>query len=239
MTASVPTERKPSLWEDLLEIFYAPTAVFERRRETPAFGLALLVLVVVLLGLTLAFRGIMEPVFDVEFTRNMAAAAAKNPQLTPERIAQAKAMAGKFLIPGVVGTWLILPLLLGLVYWVIGKVLDSKAQLGQIMMVAVYACFPRVIESILGALQLLVLPESSITSRYSITLGLGRFIDPANHLLLAILGRVDVFTLWITFLLGVGMAVMGRMPKGRAFVAAGLMWVVGAIPSLWGAVQAG
>lgn len=233
MTVPLSAERPPSLWEDLLEIFYAPTAVFTRRRETPAFGLALLVLVLVMFGLTLAFRGIMEPLFDIEWSRNMALAARSNPQLTPERIAQAKVVAQKFLLAGVVGTWFILPLLTGLVFWLIGKVLDSKAEIGQVMMVSTYAFFPRVIEAIAGAVQLLVLPENGLTSRYSISLGVGRFLDPSNHLLLAILGRVDLFTLWITALLGIGISVMGQMPRGRAFLAAVLMWVVGGLPGLW------
>ena len=233
MTVPLSAERPPSLWEDLLEIFYAPTAVFTRRRETPAFGLALLVLVLVMFGLTLAFRGIMEPLFDIEWKRNMALAAQGNPQLTPERIAQARVVAQKFLLAGVVVTWFILPLLTGMGLWLIGRVLDGKAEIGQVMMVSTYAFFPRAIETIAGAVQMLVLPENGLTSRYSISLGVGRFLDPSNHLLLAILGRVDLFTLWITALLGIGMSIMGQMPRGRAFLAAALMWVVGGLPGLW------
>ena len=66
MTA-MADDRPPSVWEDLLEIFYAPRAVFERRRETPAFGLALIVFTVLVVGLSFAFRGAMEPVFDAEY----------------------------------------------------------------------------------------------------------------------------------------------------------------------------
>jgi hypothetical protein len=238
MTVSVPKERPPSLWEDLLEIFYAPTVVFTRRRETPAFGVALVVFVLVMFGLTFAFRGLMEPVFDVEINRSMAAAARNNPQMTPEAIEAGKAMAKKFVLPGVAVTLCILPLLVGLVFWVIGKLFDSKAEIGQVMMVATYAFFPRVIETIINAVQMLVLPEDGITSRFSLTLGVGRFLDPSNMVLMAILGRLDVFTLWITFLLGTGMAVMGRIPKGRAYLAAALMWVVGGLPAILGALRA-
>src|SRR5574338_1192745 len=238
MTVSVPAERPPSLWEDLLEIFYAPTAVFTRRRETPAFGLALLVLAVAMFCLSLAFKDLMQPLFDVEWKRSMALAAQKNPQLTPEVMEKGRAMAEKFILIGPAVTMLVLPLLTGLVYWVIGKVLDSKAEIGQVMMVSTYAYFPKLIETLVGAGQLLILPEESLTSRYSVTLGVGRFVDPSNPVLLAIVGRLDLFTLWITYLLAVGMMVMGRMPKGRAFLAAALMWVVGALPGLWGAVRA-
>lgn len=238
MTVSVPAERPPSLWEDLLEIFYAPTAVFTRRRETPAFGLALVVLAVVIFVLSLAFKDLMQPLFDVEWKRSMALAAQRDPRITPEVMDRGRAMAEKFMLFGPAVTMLVLPLITGLVYWVIGKVLDSKAEIGQMMMVSTYAYFPKLLETIVAAGQLLVLPEGSLTSRYSVTLGAGRLVDPSHPLLLAIVGRLDLFTLWVTYLLAVGMAVMGRMPKGRAFLAAALMWVVGALPGVLGAVRA-
>jgi hypothetical protein len=240
MSTTIPAQRPPSVWEDLLEIFYAPTAVFERRRETPAFGLALIILVILMLGLAFAFRGLMEPVFDAEFKRGMVQAMKQNPQLTPEMMERGRSMAQKFMLVGVGLFWLVIPLVLGIVLWFVGKLMESKAELGQIVMVATYAMFPRVLETILGAVQMLVLPEGSIRGRYSLSLGIGRFLDPdGSQLLMAILGRVDVFTLWVTVLLGIGLSVMGRIPRGRAFLAAGLMWVIGAIPGLWQAVRAG
>ena len=240
MSTTVPVERPPSVWEDLLEIFYAPTAVFERRRETPAFGLALLVLVVLIVLLSFAFKGLTEPIFDAEFKRGMAQAMKQNPRLTPEMVAGFRETAKKFVLVAIGFYGLITPILLGMLLWLVGKVLDSKAEMGQTIMVATYAMFPRVVEAILNAVQLLVLPEDSIKSRFGLTFGAGRLLDPdqASPYLLAILGRVDLFTLWVTLLLGIGLAVMGRIPKGRAFVGAALMWVIGALPGLWGAVRA-
>jgi len=239
MSTPARTERAPSLWEDLLEIFYSPTAVFERRRETPAFGLALIVFVILVVGLTFAFRGLMEPVFDIEFKRGMAQAMKQNPALTPEMMEKGRGFAQKFLVVGVGFYALITPMLLGIILWFVGKLMDSKAQLGQMIMVCTYAMFPRVLESVLGAVQMLVLPEDSIRSRFSLSLGVGRFLNPdGSPMLLAILGRVDVFTLWVTALMGIGLAVLGRIPKGRAFAAAAIMWVIGAIPAIWGALRA-
>jgi hypothetical protein len=240
MNTRVPAARLPSVWEDLLEIFYAPTAVFERRRETPAFGLALIILVVLMVLLTLAFKGLMEPVFDAEFKRGMALTMKQNPKITPEMMEQGRGMAQKFMLVGMGLFWLIIPLVLGVVLWFVGKLMESKAELGQIVMVSTYAMFPRVLEAILGAVQMLVLPEESIRGRFSLSLGIGRFLNPdGSQLLLAIVGRIDLFTLWVTVLLGIGLSVMGRIPRGRAFAAAGLMWVIGAIPALWQAVRAG
>jgi hypothetical protein len=241
MTATPsPVERPPSVWEDLLEIFYAPTAVFERRRDTPAFGLALIVFVLLLVGLSFAFRGMMEPVFDVEFKRGMTQAMKQNPKLTPEMMEQGKEMAKKFMFVGVAIFALLAPIVLGLLLWLVGKLFGSKAEVGQLIMVTTYAMFPRVLETILNAVQMLVLPDDSITSRFSITLGVGRFLDAdaAGPLVMAIVGRLDLFTLWITVLIAIGLSVMGKIPKSRAALAGVIMWIIGAIPALWGAIRA-
>lgn len=238
---TLPVEPPPSVWEDLLELFYAPRAVFERRRTTPAFGLALFVFFLGVVGLTVAFKDLTAPIFDAEFQRGMARAMAKNPQLTPERMEAGKAFAQKFVVFGVGIYALVTPLLLGVVLWAAGKLVNSTAELGQSAMVATYAMFPRLLEAIVNAIQLLVLPESAITGRYSVSLGLGRFLDPekTNLMLLGALGRVDVFTLWVTVLMVIGLAVMGRITVARAAIAGLVVWVVGLAPVVWGAVTAG
>lgn len=240
MTA--PThERPPSVWEDLLEIFYAPTAVFERRRETPAFGLALLIYATLIVGLFFAFKDMMAPIFEAEFDRSMAQAMRQNPQLTEEQMQAGRAIGEKFMVVGIAFYGLVIPLLLGVILWFAGKMVESKAEIGQIMMVSTYAFYPRVVEAIINAVQVLIIPESAVTSRFSISLGLGRFLnaETANPLLLAVLGRVDVFTIWITVLMAIGLSVMGKVSLSRAAVAAGAVWVIGAIPAIWGAVGAG
>lgn len=234
-------EAPPSVFEDLFEIFYAPRKVFERRRETPAFGVALLVFVGLLVGLTLAFKGLSEPVIDAEFQRGMAKAMRQNPQLTQEQMLAGKAWVQKFQVFLVAGYALLAPLLLGLALWLVGKAVDSKARLEQAMMVATYAMFPRVLESILGAVQLLLLPDTAITSRYSTSFGIGRFLDPAttSDFVLGALGRVDLFTLWVTALLAIGMMVMGRLSAGRAAAVGAMMWVVGLAPLVPALFQGG
>ncbi len=232
-------EAPPSLFEDLFEIFYAPRAVFERRRETPAFGLALLVLVLLLVGLTFAFQGLMEPVFELEFKRGMARAMAKNPQITEANVQQSLAFFKKFLIFGVAIYAIFTPLILGLALWGVNKLLEGTAQLGQAIMVATYAQLPRVLESVLNAVQMLVLPDEAITGRYSTSLGVGRFLDPdhTSLFLMGALGRIDLFTLWVTVLLALGIGVMGRLPGSRVLIAGVLMWFVGLVPVLWGVIN--
>jgi len=97
------------------------------------------------------------------------------------------------------------------------------------------------LESILGAVQLLLLPDSAITSRYSTSFGIGRFLDPAttSDFVLGALGRVDVFTLWVTALLAIGIGVMGKLTAGRAAAVGAMMWLVGLAPLLLGLLQGG
>jgi hypothetical protein len=239
MTTPVAAEKAPSFFEDLLEIFISPTAVFERRRETPAFGLALVILIVLLVGLTFAFKDLMSPLLDAEFDRGMQQAMKQNPNLTPEMMQQGRAIGEKFMVVGVGLYALVAPIATGIVLWFAAKLLESSAQIGQAVMVAVYAMFPRVVESIVNAIQLLVLPEGGINGRYSLSLGPARFLDPdtANPLLLAILGRVDLITIWVVVLLAIGISVMGKIPRSRAAIAAVVAWIIGTLPGVWGALR--
>jgi len=94
--------------------------------------------------------------------------------------------------------------------------------------------FPRLVESVVAATQALLMDESKLTSRFSVSLGLGRFLDPesTNAALLAFVGRVDLFTLWITLLIAIGLKTMGRLSTGSAAVGATVVWLLGAIPAV-------
>ena len=52
------------------------------------------------------------------------------------------------------------------------------------------------------------------------------------HILLALFGRVDVFTIWITILLAIGLSATGGISRSRAAMAAALVWLAGALPAL-------
>jgi hypothetical protein len=129
--------------------------------------------------------------------------------------------------------------LTGLVLWLVGKLFDAKESLAAAIMVAAYAFVPRILEGVLAGVQGLLLDPASLNGRFKLSLGLGRFLDPdtASPVLLALLGRVDVFTIWVTVLLAIGLSVTGRIPRSRAAAAAAIVWVCGAIPQLMGALR--
>jgi hypothetical protein len=101
-------------------------------------------------------------------------------------------------------------------------------------MVASYAYVPRIIEGVVTSVQGLLLDPSTFTGRWRVSLGVGRFLDPdtTSPALLALVGRLDVFTIWVTVLLAIGLSVTGRIPRSRAAIAAAIVWFVGAVPLL-------
>lgn len=235
---SDPAPAPAPVWEDLLEIFYAPRAVFERRKSS-GFGIPLLVLV---LGMTIAFyagRSALEPVFDGEFSRGMAQAMKANPNITPEQMERGRAFARGIIPVIVTGYALLGPLVIGLMLWLAGKMVDARQELGAACMVATYALFPRLLEALLNVLQGLLLPSDSLTSHFAIQLGPARFLDfdSTSLVVLTLLGRCDLITLWCTALLAIGLSVTGRIPMGRAAIAAGAVWIAGFALPLWSALR--
>lgn len=231
MTApAAPAPERAALWEDFLEIFIKPADVFERRKAA-GFGVPLLVLTILFAVLFLGLRGAFQPMMDAENARAIAKVMAKNPQITEEMIAGNRAMGDKLAPVIVTVTVPIAVLFIALFTWGAGKMVGAATTLGAAMMIATYSYFPRLLELLVSGAQVLLLPEEQITGRASVSLGAARALDPetASSMLMAAMMRVDVFTLWVTFLLAVGIRVVGKVPMGKALVAAGVVWVLGGL----------
>lgn len=234
----VPAKRV-GLWEDFIDIFISPSEVFERRRDANFFP-ALLVFVVLTTIIFFVARPVMQAVMDSEFARATAAATRKNPQITAAQMEKGRAFAEKFQVVGVVAGSFFLPMIVGVVLWIAGKLVSARENIGQACLIATYAMFPRLIEGVINAVQGFLLDPSTLNGRYRLTLGLGRFFDPdaVSPILLALIGRIDIFTIWVTVLLAIGLSVIGRIPRSRAAIAAAVVWVIGMLPGLWGALRA-
>ena len=235
---SSPPPKPASWWEDYIDIFYAPSEVFARREQS-GFGVPMLVVTLLLGVLFLAVSGVLQPVFDAEMQRGMAAQMKNNPQLTPEMLEKGRAIGMTF---QKIGAFIFTPItlfLLGLTIWLVGKLFDSKQTLSAAIMVACYAYLPKVIDLVLGGVQGLILDPATMNGRFRLSLGLGRFFDPdaASPMLLALIGRIDVFTIWVTVLLAIGLSVSGKIPRQKAYIAAVLIWIIGALPTVLQAMR--
>jgi hypothetical protein len=224
-TSPVETQRV-AIWEDFIDIFYAPSAVFRRREHGSVF---IPLIVVTLLTGTIFYlnSGALQPLFDAEFDRQMAAAMRDNPKITPEVIENMRGVTSRI---GQVGVFIFLPIaMLGVavVTWAAGKLVDARESFQTALVVAAYAFVPRVLEGVTNGLQALFLDAARFNGRFRITFGPGRFLDPdtASALLIAVVGRLDVFTLWITVLVAIGLSVTGRIPLSRAALVAAIVWL--------------
>lgn len=228
-----------AVWEDFIDIFYAPASVFRRREQGSVF-VPLLVVTLLTSAIFYLNSGALRPLFDAEFDRQMAAAMRDNPALTPEAVERMRGFTSRV---GQIGVLVFLPiamLCVGLVTWAAGKLVDAKQSLHTSLVVAAYAFAPRVLEGVVNGVQALVFDPAQFNGRFRITFGPGRFLDPdvASPLLVASVGRLDLFTLWITVLIAIGLSVTGRIPLRRAAIAAALVWLAGALPVIMQAIRA-
>jgi hypothetical protein len=56
---------------------------------------------------------------------------------------------------------------------------------------------------------------------------------------LTLLGGLDLFTIWVTVLLAIGLSVVAKVPRSRAAIAAFAVWLVLLLPSLYQALSQG
>src|SRR5262249_31701992 len=97
------------------------------------------------------------------------------------------------------------------------------------MMVAMYAWIPRVVGLLVVLVLAMLMDPGKMNSYYAPSLSLARFLDPdaMSPKMMALAARIDVFVIWQTVLLGIGLSVTGKIPRGKAFVAAAVTWLVG------------
>ena len=236
LATPAPAE-KTSLWEDFIDIIFSPASVF-RRRERGSWFAPMIVLTVAVAVIAIASRGVLQPVFDAEFEK-AAEQMRQNPQITEDMIER---MHGMMQLTAMIGTVVVFPItifVVGFMTWLIGKLVDSRQELHAAMVVATYSMTPRLIQTILNAIQGLVLKPEQLNGITKLSFSPARFTDPAktSPVVLQLLNRFDLFTIWVTVLLATGLYVTGRVSKQRAAIAGVLFWLVGSIPAIIGGLR--
>jgi len=230
-SASAPPKEQ-SFWEDLIDIFISPAGVFRRRQYKSVWPPLLFVAIAIGVIVFVTFNT-LQPVFEGEFNRAMAQAAKSGTQrATPEQLAKIRDVSvnfGKYVIGP---TILISVLVIGFISWIVGKLFGSKQTFQAAMVVAAWSYMPRVLGSVLGGVQGLLMDESQLTSQAALSLGPARFMNPdtANPLLLQLMVRFDLMTVWVTVLLAVGLFVTGKVTKTNAVIFGVLIWLIGGLP---------
>lgn len=238
--SATPAPERASFAEDFLDIFYAPSSVFERRRTASPWP-ALLVVTGLFAIAWYIFMTLLAPVFEAQMAQGAARMAE---QMTPEQAAAAAQAQAKFapimmMVTGIVTVPLTV-LLLGLVTWFVGKLLDAEQPLRATFLVVTFSFMPRVLGTLVVALQSFVVDVSTMTNQFQTTLSAARFVDTAtaSPAVVGVLSRLDPFILWSYLIIAIGLKVMGRIPMSRALIAAAVLWLIGSAPTIMGAAAA-
>ena len=225
--SSAPAPETASKFEDFIDIFASPTQVFQRR-EKSGFGFHLLIVSVIMAAFAYASRGVMTQVMDAMFTKRAAQMMAENPRITQEMIEGQRAMQtniGMFF--SYIGTPVML-LVMALFVWIVARVFSAKISYGQAALITTLAWVPRIIGSLVTTIQVALTDTSAVDNMYDLTASPARFMDESavSAKLYALMGNLDVFAIWSTILIGIGIAVMGKVPRSRGLLAAGTYFVV-------------
>lgn len=230
-TTSAPANT--SFWEDVIDIFFQPAAVFRRRSDKSVWPPLLFVAISIGIIFYATFNT-LEPLFAAEFQRNIARAAAKGPAPNAEAMQKILGITETTTKYGISVVMLITMFLLGVIVWLVAKVVGARQTFHAALVVAAWSYMPRVIGSVLGGVQGLLMDPAKLNGPMAITLSPARFMDPdaSNQLLFQLMGRLDLLTLWVTVLLAVGVYVTGKISKERAVIFGILIWIVGSLPAL-------
>lgn len=237
--STATTAPRASVAEDLVDIFYTPSTVFERRRQSSPWPQILIVSGLFIVAAYISFS-LLGPVFDAEIQRQMARATAANPSLNAEQMSAAQSFGRISMLVGIALAAPISILVVGLLLWLIGKLFGAEQPLRASFLVVALSFMPRVLETLLGALQSFVVDVNAIPSIYAASLTPARFAGPeTSEAMLMLLSRFGPFLIWAYVILAIGLAVTGRISQGKAAAAAAVVWVLGTLAQVLPAMMRG
>lgn len=230
-TVSAP--KQGGLFEDLIEVLFAPAKVFERSRAATA-GKYVLVTAVLLTVIVFATKGLLMPWFDAQGELALKLAAAKGRALPDGAAASIQKTTMYGILIGAPLVMLIGPYLNAAFLLLGGKIAKVQITFAQAAFIATLGGVPRILGWIAMPVQSLFVDSSTARSLSDLSLGPARFVDPLTTppALLALLGNFDLFRLWQIALIAIGVSVIGRVSRGTGALVAIVMLAISAILQL-------
>lgn len=223
---STAPDKKGSVWEDALEVLWAPATVFDRSRGA-GVGMYMLVLTAILAIIVVATKGLLQPYVDANYDLQMIQMAKQTGKPIPAEAASAgRTVAGYFFLVFSVLTPVFGGLLGGLTTWGGAKILGVPLTVGRGIFIATLSTVPRILGFLATAVQGAVMDTSNITSLFSASIGPARFVDgtSVSPAVLALLASLDVFALWGVVITAVGVSVVARVSRGTGWAASVVAW---------------
>lgn len=235
-SAPQPADAKASIFEDFIDIFHSPSQVFARRANS-GFGVHLLIISLVAAAFAFASRGYMSQVFSATIDRGNARMLEQRPEMTAEMLEKGRgfqeAIFNFFAYAGTPVLILVSAIFVMLAArWLAG----ARISYGQAATITTLAWIPRLLGIFVATIQIALMDTSTANSMYALSASPARFMDPdaSNPKLYALAGSLELFSIWSLILIGIGIAVVGKVPRSKGFVAAAVVFVLGALLALMG-----
>ena len=218
-----PAAKPAPLWEDFIDIFYAPSDVYARREHANPWPMILILTALVTLITVLTWGSLAGPV-EAEMRDQVAKTMAKNPQMTADAMETGIKMqmgirrwSGVFFPVGV--------LIASLFVWLLAKVLGAKETYQKAMIVVTYSAIIAVVQMLVVGAQALVMDTSALTTPDKLSLSAARFVDKAttSPIIYSALKLLDVFGIWGLVVMCIGVRVTGKTSKNTAIMF-GVIW---------------
>lgn len=226
MESTAAVVKPASLWEDFIDIFYAPSTVYERRRNANPWPMILIITTLMTIIGVLTWNS-LSPVFETEIRAQSAKMMAANPQLTQDMV-DSQVKIGMFTrrwsgIMAPIGF-----LIIALPIWLLARIVGAKEMTyTRSLVVVAWASIIGVVSALVLGIQGLVLDVSTITSADQLSLSAARFMDKAaaSPWVYSAAKSLDLFALWMLVVMAIGVRVVGRSTKNGA-IAFAVTWFV-------------
>lgn len=127
---------------------------------------------------------------------------------------------------GMLGAAIVSLGLLGTINFIFG----GRAQYGQIFAVSYYAWLPSIVKYLLGMIVIYagIAPETFNIKNFAPTNAAALFMDPtsANKALYALASSLDIVTIWVLVLMGMGIATVAGVKRSSGYIAVFSWWVL-------------
>ena len=230
---SIAAPSKGGLFEDLIEVLYAPAKVFDRTRATKA-GKYVITTALIAGVVAIATKNLLMPWFDAQAELAIKMAAAKGQPIPDAAANSMRSFTAWGIIVGAPMAMLIGPYLNAFFMQLGGKMMGATLSFSQAATIAVLGGVPRLLGWLAMPVQAIISDGSKARSIADLSLGPARFVNPdqMSPTVLTLLGNLDLFRIWQIILTVVGVAVVARVSKGTAFVVVIIMIGIGAILQL-------
>ena len=211
----------------LFNVFTSPGEVFADIARKPTWVWCLVLTTLLAVGAQLA----AIPHVDMEATIR-ARMAERSTELTDEQMDTILQRADKFAYVGPIASVVIVPLamvILGAIYLLGAKMSGSDTDFLHTFSATLHAYWPSgLVKGILAVVLMQRIGKLPVDElKELVKSNLGAFLSPdAPKWLGALASTVDIFNLWAIALLVIGLSVVGGIPRKRAGVVVGVVWLL-------------